>query len=293
VIAPTGVRIRTSRLTLAAYDWGGDGPPVLLAHPTGFHGRVWGPVATRLVAAGRRVWSFDFRGHGDSDAPSADDTDSYSWHGFADDLTAVANHLDLASHPDLVVCGHSKGGASALIAEAKRPGLFPRIWAYEPIVFSVDATRARQANVNRAGSAYKRRNEWPSIEAAYDNYASKPPMNAMTPESLRAYVEFGLRDRGDGTYELKCRPEVEARVYSMARENGAWELLPRVNALVCVACGEASTSVDPAHAARIVERLPRAVVDVLPGLGHFGPQQDPDACVDSLLRFTDTSRASA
>ena len=48
-----GVR---DQVTLVVHDWGGDGAPTLLAHPTGFHGRVWAPVATRLVARGRRVW---------------------------------------------------------------------------------------------------------------------------------------------------------------------------------------------------------------------------------------------
>ena len=42
--------------TLAVHAWGGDGPPTLLCHPTGFHGRVWAPVAERLIAAGRAVW---------------------------------------------------------------------------------------------------------------------------------------------------------------------------------------------------------------------------------------------
>ena len=69
-------------IRLVVHDWGGAGAPVLLAHPTGFHGRVWAPVAEQLVARGRHVWSFDFRGHGDSDAPDVD----YSWHGFADDV---------------------------------------------------------------------------------------------------------------------------------------------------------------------------------------------------------------
>jgi hypothetical protein len=50
---------------LAVHAWSvndGDraGAPVLLAHPTGFHGRIWAPVAQRLVAAGRRVWSIDW-----------------------------------------------------------------------------------------------------------------------------------------------------------------------------------------------------------------------------------------
>src|SRR5580704_12087440 len=88
---------------LVVHDWGGSGPPVLLAHATGFHGRIWEPVARRLVAAGRRVWSFDFRGHGDSDAPDPSG-DAYTWGGFADDTLAVADHLGIAADPTLVAC---------------------------------------------------------------------------------------------------------------------------------------------------------------------------------------------
>ena len=93
---------------LVVHDWGGDGPATLLSHPTGFHGRVWAPVAERLAAAGRRVWSFDFRGHGDSDAPDPSG-DAYSWSAFAADALAVVEDLGLAGDPALVACGHSKG----------------------------------------------------------------------------------------------------------------------------------------------------------------------------------------
>ncbi len=107
----------------------------------------------------------------------------------------------------------------------------------------------------------------------------------MTPESLRAYVEYGLRDRGDGMLELKCRPEIEARVYAMGPNHGAWRRLGEVASDVLVVCGETSKSVDPALGALIADRLPHGRLEVLPGLGHFGPQQDPDACVASILRF--------
>jgi pimeloyl-ACP methyl ester carboxylesterase len=91
---------------LAVHDWGGTGAPVLLAHPTGFHGRLWAPVAERLVGAGRRVWSFDFRGHGDSYAPGPVG-DAYAWAGFAADALAVVDHLGIAGDPALIACGHS------------------------------------------------------------------------------------------------------------------------------------------------------------------------------------------
>lgn len=268
----------------AADDRDRDGSPVLLAHPTGFHGRVWAPVADRLVAAGRRVWSFDFRGHGDSDAPDPSGG-AYSWDGFAGDALAVVDHLGIAGDAASVACGHSKGAAALLLGEASRPGTFARIWAFEPIIFPTDQGPAPDDDFPLATNARKRRNEWLSIEEAYEAYASKPPLDAMTPESLRAYVEYGLRDRGDGLLELKCRPEVEAAVYAMAPANGAWAVLPAVDTEVVVACGETSRDIGPALAERIAQRLPRAHGEVWPGCGHFGPQQDPDACAESILRL--------
>ena len=218
------------------HDWGGTGAPVLLAHPTGFHGRIWAPVAERLVAAGRRVYSFDFRGHGDSDAPPLDD-ENYSWHGFADDALAVTRHLGLDGRADLLAAGHSKGGAALLLGEAARRGTYPRIWTYEPIMFPSDTPLPPNAGVRawptrRAGAATSGRR----VDEAYDAYASKPPLNVMTPESLHAYVDYGLRDRGDGMFELKCRPEVEAQVYTMGPNHGAFGRAARRRRRRCVSC---------------------------------------------------------
>lgn len=269
---------------IAVHDWGGDGEPILLAHPTGFHGRVWGPVADRLVATGRHVWSLDFRGHGDSDAPDPN-SGAYSWGGFADDALAVVDQLGLAGNPALIACGHSKGGAALLLGEVARPGTYPRIWAYEPIMFPNDLTLPDPDEFPLARNAKRRRNEWASIEEAYDAYASKAPLNAMTPESLRAYVEYGLRDRGDGVFELKCHPDVEAATYAMAPVNGAWSVLPEITASVLVACGQDSRDIPPQLAQQIADRLPNGRLEVWPDRGHFGPQQDPDACAESILRF--------
>jgi pimeloyl-ACP methyl ester carboxylesterase len=276
---------------LVVHEWGAglsrsDAPPTLLAHPTGFHGRVWAPVARRLVAAGRRVWSFDFRGHGDSDAPDPAGG-AFHWGGFAADALAVVDHLGLAGDPSFVACGHSKGAAALLLGEADRPGSYPRLWLFEPIVFPTEVANL-VSNDPMANGARRRRNEWASVDEAYDAYASKPRLGAMTPESLRAYVEYGLRDRGDGVLELKCRPEVEASVYAMAPANGVWEKLAEVDASVLVACGETSRDISPALAQRVVDLLPHGRLEVWPGAGHFGPQQDPDACAESVLRFADS-----
>jgi pimeloyl-ACP methyl ester carboxylesterase len=251
---------------------------------------VWAPVADRLVAAGRHVWSFDFRGHGDSSSPPPSEpfdpeTEPYAWGGFADDALAVVDHLDVAGDPALLACGHSKGAAALLLGEAKQPATYLRMWAFEPIVFPMEAAHLSADDFPLAGNARKRRNEWPSIDDVYNAYSSKPPLNVMTPESLRAYVEYGLRDRGDGVFELKCAPDVESRVYFMAPAGGVWDVLPRVESTVSVVCGEVSTDIAPQLAQRISERLPHATLEVWPGCGHFGPQQDPDKCATSILDF--------
>jgi pimeloyl-ACP methyl ester carboxylesterase len=279
----TSERFDAGAVSLVVHAWGGTGDPVLLAHPTGFHGRIWEPVARQLVARGRRVYSFDFRGHGDSDAPDED----YSWHGFADDALAVATHLDIAQDPALLAAGHSKGGAALLLGEAKAPGTYARIWTFEPIIFPVDSPSPPQPEFDMATTARKRRNEWSSPDEAFAAYASKPPLDVMTQPSLRAYVDYGLRDRGDGVYELKCSPEVEARVYSMGPNHDAWAKLPSIAAPTLVGYGEQSRDIGERLASRIAERLPNGRLQVFPGVGHFGPQQEPDAIVASMVAFAD------
>jgi pimeloyl-ACP methyl ester carboxylesterase len=271
---------------LAVHDWGGAGAPVLLAHPTGFHGRVWEPVAGLLVAAGRQVFSFDFRGHGDSDAPPPDDR-AYAWSRFADDARAVADHLGLTGVSDLVVGGHSKGGTALLLGEANAPGSYARIWTYEPIMFASLDARPRNDNFPLARAARKRRAIWDSVEQARIAYASKPPLDDMTDASLRAYVDYAFQPRADGTVELKCRPEVEATVYAMAPANGAFARLAKIDAPVVVAVGEVSKSVDPDLGREFADRLPHGTLEVMAGLGHFGPQQDPERCAASILRFAE------
>ncbi len=278
-VAPSG-------LTLAVHEWGGTGDPVLLAHPTGFHGVVWQPVAERLVAAGRRVWSFDFRGHGDSD-PSPDG--EYSWDGFADDADAILDHLGLRGEPSLVAAGHSKGAASLLTVAIRDPDALPRIWAFEPIVFPPEARAAVDANNPMSAAARKRRAVWDTRAEAIASYGARPPLGSLHPDALAAYVDYGMSDRADGTVELKCRPEDEANIYMMGVANGIFGRLGEVGPPVLVGCGGDSRSISAELGARIVDEIPNARLEVWDGRGHFGPIEDPDRAVESILAFASAS----
>ena len=267
VTTPDGVRI-------AMYDWGGpaDAPPVLLAHPTGFHGRVWQPLAHRLTALGFRGYALDFRGHGDSDRP----TDGYAWSGFATDVHTVTDALGLVGRSDLIAVGLSKGGAALILDELDAPGTYARFWLYEPIVFPFDFEIPADAEAPLAPIARKRRAEWPSLEAARAAYASKPPLDALHPDALDAYVTYGLRHVEPGVWRLACEPEDEAEMYTMGIRHHGWPRLAEVQTPTVVACGEHTDALTPAMAAQLVERLPHGTLDVWSGAGHFGPLEDPD-----------------
>jgi pimeloyl-ACP methyl ester carboxylesterase len=56
---PGGMRI-------AADEWPGEGPGVVLAHGGGQTRHSWGATAAALSTHGHRVVSIDLRGHGDS-----------------------------------------------------------------------------------------------------------------------------------------------------------------------------------------------------------------------------------
>jgi pimeloyl-ACP methyl ester carboxylesterase len=281
---PVRHRVDAGSVALAAYDWGGDGAPLLLAHATGFHGLVWSPVAERLVAAGWRVWSLDFRGHGDSDrSPGLD----YHWDRFADDVLAVVDQLGLAGDPGLLAAGHSKGAAALLRAEQERPGTFGRLWCYEPVLFPTDEPLEPRHDFPLAEGARRRRAVWPSRDAAHESYSSRAPFDVVDPGALRVYVEHGLRDRDDGSVELKCAPEDEAAVYAMGVANGVYPRLREIGCPVVVACGEHTDAIGPELAEMIVDRLTTGRLEVMPGLGHFGPLQDPPAVAASILAFAD------
>ena len=257
----------TDGVRLVVHDLGGDGPPVLFCHPTGFHGRVWRPVAAALADVAHGL-APDLRGHGDTPPPAGGDM---HWRGVAEDVVAVAEHLGLAGAG---AAGHSMGGAALLMAELLRPGTFARLWVYEPIV----APRPEGAPATRpnplAAGARRRRRTFPSRDAAYANYAAKPPMRSFTPEALRAYVDFGFRDAPDGEVELKCAPEVEAATFDNGPMTEAFERLGEVGAEVVVAAG-GDGGMPSSLAPLVAGALPRGRLERHDSLSHFGPQEAP------------------
>lgn len=259
--------------SIATYDLGGAGDDLLLVHATGFCAGVWTPMAARLD--GSRVAALDVRGHGRSGVPAA----GMHWQGTAQDVLATVDALGLR---DVFGVGHSMGGASLVLAEQARPGTFRGLWLFEPIIFPTSGPRPGDEDNPLVAGARRRRADFDSPLAAYENFAAKPPFDALDPTALAAYVEYGFDTLDDGSVTLRCRPEVEAQTYAMGPRHDAIDHLDAVRCPVTVVRGNARFG-GPADLAPIVATgLPAGRLEDHPELGHFGPLEDPGAMVASL-----------
>ena len=254
-------------------------PVVLIAPANGLCATAYGPLARSLGPAVRCL-GLDLRGHGSSVTPEGLD---FAWRGFADDVEAVLDRSDLLGQPPaLVGVGHSLGGAALLLASARRPGALSALWLFEPIVPPPGRLPAGDHTNPIAELAERRRATFPSAQAAFANYAAKPPFDALDPDALRGYVDGGFAPGPDGV-TLRCRPAWEAAIFRGAAANGVWDALPSVTVPVLVAMGRDEGPMAPSgFAPPTAQRLARGELERHPTLGHFGPLEEPAAMAGSL-----------
>ena len=274
----------TDGVVVAVHDLGGDGPPLLLVHATGFCGGVLAPLAGEL-AGSFHGWAIDVRGHGATTTPDGLD---FAWTGFSDDVLAVVDWLATESpwsEPGsgsgvLFGFGHSSGGAAVLDAEARRPGTFRALYCYEPIVWPTPpAPGSRDPLIQ---GALRRRDTFASRDEARTNFASKRPFSGFAPEALEAYLACGFKDRGDGSVALRCRREWEAAVYRQGLAHDGFSRLGSVACAVVVAAGDRWEAMTPDVIAGQAAALPDARVETFVGLGHLGPMEDPRGIARSV-----------
>lgn len=266
----------TDGVQVAVHDLAGHDRdlPLLISHATGFHGYCYLPVAEALATRFHSI-AFDYRGHGDTPQPAHVAVD---WNRYTDDVEAVALSL---TRP-LPAFGHSMGGACLLMAAHRHPDLFSHLVIYEPIVFPPQAIDETENPVHLAESARRRRSTFASYEAAIANFAAKPPLSALTPAALDAYVRHGFRQDSDGQVHLKCVPELESRTYEMSRSHHAWDMLPEITIPVLVVCGLPSPDSPAQFAGAVAERLGNGAHLQLDDLDHFGPMTNPDRIAELI-----------
>jgi pimeloyl-ACP methyl ester carboxylesterase len=191
-------------------------------HATGFNAETYRELLSGLNPS-LDVYAMDARGHGMSEA-TADPKKLCSWVQYRKDLEALVETL---SRPT-VLAGHSMGATVSMELAAVRPDLVQGLVLIDPVITPprfvptlalarLFGVAARLVPISRA--AARRRMEFPSQEAAVENYVGKGPFRTWPREWIEAYVEGGTVATEEGTVRLSCDRDWESKSFVMASVN--------------------------------------------------------------------------
>ena len=270
--------VNVNGIRLHTLDWGGEGEPIVLLHATGFLGRVYRPLAERLCAIGH-VYSYDQRGHGDS--ATAPDR-NYDWTLTMKDLEGF---IATMGWRNVRAIGHSAGATAIGGLAAERPDLVSRAMLVEPVIFESPTAPELGWRNPFIEKTLKRKRVFDSVEAMYSNFDRKPPYNTWRKDILRDYCEFSTRPTRDGKRELKCTPEIEAKMYETAVEFDGLQRILNCKIPLLIMFGSPSDSLGATLSGKIADQLKTAQVIDVPDAGHFLPMEKPEYVADQAVKF--------
>lgn len=276
--SPELIHVAAGDLSLAVWEWPGEDPPLLLAHGTGFHGRIWDQIIRQLPR--RRCLAPEARGHGRSSKPAP----PYRWPAFGLDLVRIAEYFKIS---EAIGIGHSMGAAGVTAAAALRPATFSKLLLLDPTIRVSDSYGAERID---AGFIRKRRVRWASPKAMLESFRGRPPFDWWQPDVLRDYCDYGLLPQ-DGEYVLACPPEAEASIYECSREPEAnlHSVIPSIVQPVTVVRAGASvrplfgdgpspSPTDP----QLALQFPQGRDVLLPQNSHYIPMEAPDLVAEQI-----------
>ena len=253
----------------------GDGPPILLLHGFPQTGHCWRRVAERLRGS-YRVLAPDIPGYGRSGAPPSFDA-----------VTLGATMADFMAARDAIgatVVGHDWGGAIALrLASAHRDAVSRLVIVNSPyrrldlrrswymIAFmlpllpelSLTLSRGRLVDVMlRAGAA-----DPAAVADAVDEYRA-------------AFRPWERRRNAFGYYRAMSRT-VLTRALLRKRPSGDG----RITLPTLIVWGERDPALPVALAEGIARDIQHSRLEILPDVGHFVPEEAPDALAELIAGF--------
>ncbi|WP_304116536.1 alpha/beta fold hydrolase [Mycolicibacterium bacteremicum] len=263
-------------------------PVAVLLHGTAYLAQVWSAVLPALADT-YTVLAIDRRGHGASAKPEQ----GYDFEDFADDLVAVIDHFDIRGGFGI---GHSAGGTDVLLAAARRPDAFSRLFVVEPTAMlpgDDDAAEMPLGELSR-GALEKirgRRNSFTDAQNALARLRRVPAFAGWQEPLLAAFIEHGLEPDGDGV-KLRCAPAVEARMLTPIfrvmetsyRRSAIFAALADITVPVCIARCEHSGFLYPPMADAVQKLIPAATEHTFT-TGHCVAQQEPHEFAAAVLAF--------
>lgn len=270
-----GVRLRGD-----AYGPAG-GFPVILLHGGGQTRHSWRTTARTLAEQGWRAWSFDLRGHGDSDWAADGD---YSQEAFAED----ARRLIRAMPAPPAVVGASLGGISLLMGVGGEGG--PEV---RGLVLVDIAPRIEEAGARRIGDFMGANLEsgFASLDEAADAIQAYNP-HRPRPTDLEG-LRRNLRQRPDGRWAWHWDPRFRVRPQGSPDETRVTLVAPErleraarsLHMPVLLVRGRVSDLLSAEGAREFLALVPQAEFVDVEGAGHMVAGDRNDAFNSAIVDF--------
>jgi pimeloyl-ACP methyl ester carboxylesterase len=188
-------------------------PAVVFSHANGFPAGTYRILLDHVRAAGWPVLAPPKFGH-DTRFPVTS-----NWPHLRDQLIQF---IEAHRAAPVYLVGHSLGGYLSLLAAARRPDL-----ALGVVLLDSPLLPAWMGRVIQFGKAFgvgerfspgavsrRRRQHWPSADAAFAHFAAKPAFARWADGVLADYLACGLEVGAEGGVHLSFQRDIETRIYN-------------------------------------------------------------------------------
>ena len=264
------------------------------AHATGFNAETYRELISALDPS-LDVYAMDARGHGMSEA-TADPKKLRSWVQYRKDLEALVETL---SRPT-VLAGHSMGATVSMELAAARPDLVQGLVLIDPVIVPprhvpmmalarTFGLTGRLIPISQA--AARRRMEFPSRQAAVENYVGKGPFRTWPREWIEAYVEGGTVATEEGAVRLSCDRVWESETFSSASINPYRDIEKLRCPITLIAREHDGPPFTRASRDAFMQRQPETRLLILEESSHFMTMEHPEIARAEIERMAQTARS--
>lgn len=266
-------------MRIAADEWPGDGPAVVLAHGGGQTRYSWGGTAAVLSSHGHRVVSIDLRGHGDS---AWDPNGDYSMGAYRDDALAV---VDWIGEPVAWV-GASLGGMTGLHAVDGAPDRFSSLVLVDitPRPAAAGVSRILEFMGKDAIGGFATLDDAADAIAAYQPHRPRPTDLSGLAKNLRLGEDGRWRWHWDPAF-ISMRTGGTSE-HARDAHHGELETIARRLALpVLLVRGRLSDLVTDAEVDDFLQMVPHAEYVDVAGAAHMIAGDKNDVFTDAVAEF--------
>jgi pimeloyl-ACP methyl ester carboxylesterase len=271
-------------MQIAADEWPGDGPPVVLAHGGGQTRHSWGGTAAALSAHGHHVVSMDLRGHGDS---AWDANGDYSMSAYRDDALAVAEWIGAPA----AWVGASLGGMTGLHAVDAAADRFSALILVDitPRPAAAGVTRILEFMGQDAVDGFATLDDAADAIAAYQPHRPRPSDLSGLAKNLRLGEDGRWRWHWDPAF-INMRTGGGSEHARDAHHGQLEDIARRLELPVLLVRGKLSDLVTEAEVTEFRQMVPHAEYVDVAGAAHMIAGDKNDAFTDAVVQFLDARR---